>query len=146
LLCQQVNLSNANAARELTTILLVDDDPNILSPLRWLLEREGLRVLTAPDGEAALAAVAVESPGLIVTDWMMPHVDGVELCQRLKRDTATADIPVVMLSAALPPHQKEQLWDILLLKPAPIRLLIMEIRTLLERAQSGLRSRRSPER
>jgi DNA-binding response OmpR family regulator len=73
----------------LTTILLVDDDPNILRPLRWLLEREGLRELTAPDGEAALAAVAVESPGLIVTDWMMPHVDGVELCQQLKRDTAT---------------------------------------------------------
>ena len=105
-----------------------------------------MRVLTAPDGEAALAAVAVESPGLIVTDWMMPHVDGVELCQQLKRDTATADIPVVMLSAALPPHPKEQLWDLLLLKPAPIGRLIKEIRTLLERAQSGLRSRRSQER
>src|ERR1700709_644474 len=92
---------------KLGTILLVDDDPNILRPLRWLLEREGFRVLTALDGQAALAAAAIERPGLIVTDWMMPRIDGVELCRRLKADIAMAGIPVVMLSAALPPHPSE---------------------------------------
>jgi CheY-like chemotaxis protein len=67
-----------------------------------------------------------------VTDWMMPRVDGVELCRRLKGDTATADIPVVMLSAALPPHPKEPLWDVLLLKPTPIGRLIKTIHALLD--------------
>ena len=123
---------DAKAARELATILLVDDDPNILRPLQLLVEREGYRVLTAQDGETALAIAAIESPRLIVTDWMMPRVDGVELCRRLKGDTATADIPVVMLSAALPPHPNEQLWDVLLLKPAPIGRLIKTIHALLE--------------
>ncbi|MBB5443128.1 MULTISPECIES: response regulator [unclassified Paraburkholderia] len=113
-------------------VLLVDDDPNILRPLRLLVEREGYRVLTAGDGEAALAVAAIESPGLIVTDWMMPRVDGVELCRRLKGDTATADIPVVMLSAALPPEPAEPLWDVLLLKPVPINRLIKSIHCLLD--------------
>lgn len=89
-------------------------------------------MFTALDGQAALAAVAIERPGLIVTDWMMPRVDGVELCRRLKSDIATATIPVVMLSAALPPHLGEQLWDVLLLKPAPIGRLIKVIHSLLD--------------
>ncbi|MFM0729143.1 response regulator [Paraburkholderia sediminicola] len=119
-------------ARKLATIPLVDDAPNILRPLRWLLEREGFRVLTALDGQAALAAAAIESPNLIVTDWMMPRIEGVELCRRLKADVAMAGIPVVMLSAALPPHPSEQLWDALWLKPAPIGQLIKLIHNLLD--------------
>ncbi|MBK5051231.1 response regulator [Paraburkholderia domus] len=121
-----------NGTSGLATVLLVDDDPNILRPLKLLVEREGYRVVTALDGRAALAAAAIESPGLIVTDWMMPHVDGVELCRRLKGDPATADIPVVMLSAAFPPTPNEPLWDVLLRKPAPIGHLIRAIHSLLD--------------
>ena len=121
----------------MATILLVDDDPNILRPLRLLLEREGYRVLTAPDGQAALAAAVVESPNLIVTDWMMPRMDGVGLCRRLKDDAATADIPVVMLSAASPPSPVERLWNVLLPKPTPIARLIQVICTLLKGRGSG---------
>ena len=122
-----------NGTSGLATILLVDDDPNILRPLQLLVEREGYRVVTAPDGKAALAAAVIENPGLIVTDWMMPDVDGVELCRRLKGEPATADIPVVMLSAALPPTPNEPLWDVLLRKPAPIGHLIGAIHSLLDR-------------
>ena len=125
--------SNTNGTTGLATVLLVDDDPNILRPLRLLVEREGYRVVTAHDGGAALAATAIENPGVIVTDWMMPHIDGVELCRRLKGNPATADIPVVMLSAALPPTPKEPLWDVLLRKPAPIAHLTKAIHTLLSR-------------
>ncbi|ANB72255.1 response regulator [Paraburkholderia phytofirmans] len=121
----------------MATILLVDDDPNILHPLRLLLEREGYRVLTAPDGQAALSATVVESPNLIVTDWMMPRMDGVGLCRRLKDDAATAEIPVVMLSAASPPPPVEPLWDVLLPKPTPIARLIKEIRTLVKERGSS---------
>lgn len=124
-------------------MLLVDDDPNILRPLRLLVEREGYRVLTADNGATALAIVVVDSPGLIVTDWMMPCVDGVELCRRLKGDTATADIPVVMLSAALPPDPGEQLWDVLLLKPAPIGRLMKTIHNLLNEAHPEVPGRTS---
>ncbi|MCG5078510.1 response regulator [Paraburkholderia tagetis] len=116
----------------MATVLLVDDDPNILRPLRLLVEREGYRVLTAGDGEAALAIAAIEGPSLVVTDWMMPRMDGVELCRRLKGNSATADIPVVMLSAALPPNPEVPLWDVLLRKPAPIGRLTNAIHGLLD--------------
>lgn len=115
--------------------------PEILRPLKLLVEFEGYRVLTARDGEAALVAASIRRPNLIVTDWMMPRVDGIELCPRLRNDSATADIPVVILSAALPPPQTERLWDVLLLKPTPINGLLKEIRSLLEHAQSDARSR-----
>lgn len=68
-----------NVASGLATVLLVDVDPNILRPLRLLVSGEGYLVLTVGDGEAALAVAAIESPGLIVADWMMSHVNGVEL-------------------------------------------------------------------
>ena len=88
-------------------------------------------MLTAQNGEAALAAAAIERPNLIVTDWMMPRIDGVELCRRLKDDAATAGIPVVMLSAALPPHPAERQWDEFLRKPTPMGRLMNVIRALL---------------
>jgi DNA-binding response OmpR family regulator len=118
------------------TILLVDDDPKTLRPLRILLETEGYRVLTALDGKAAESVTEVDRPDLIVTDWMMPGVDGVALCRWLKADSATAAIPVVMLSAAEPPRPDEPLWDVLLRKPTPIARLVEGISDLLETHRS----------
>jgi len=85
------------------TILFVDDDAKFLRPLQILLEGEGYRVLTALNGKAAASLTEVERPDLVVTDWMMPGVDGVALCRWLSADRATACIPIVMLSAAQPP-------------------------------------------
>lgn len=141
LLRYHVDLRLSRKCEILATILLVDDDPKILRPLQLLVEIEGYRVLTARDGEAALVATVTQHPNLIVTDWMMPRVDGIELCRRLRNDSATADIPVVMLSAAQPPPQTERLWDVLLLKPTPINALMKVIRSLLEHTQSDARSR-----
>ncbi|WP_434660751.1 response regulator [Paraburkholderia sp. A3BS-1L] len=118
------------------TILLVDDDRKILEPLRILLEAEGYRVLTALNGAAAESITEVERPDLIVTDWMMPGVDGVGLCRWLKPDKATAAIPVVMLSAAQPPGSRERLWDVFLRKPTPIARLIAAVSTLLDTSRS----------
>ena len=89
------------------------------------MEREGFRLVTALDGRAALAAAGIERPGL-VTDRMMPGIDRVELCRRLKGETAAVAVSVVMLSAALPPHPEE------LLKPTPIGRLMKTIHALLE--------------
>ena len=79
---------------------------------------------------AAVAITEADRPDLIVTDWMMPGMDGVALCRRLKADKATAAIPVVMLSAAQPPHPRERLWDVLLRKPTPIAPLFDVISNL----------------
>lgn len=100
--------------------------------MRILLEEKGWCVLTALSGEAAISITEVERPDLIVTDWMIPGMDGVALCRWLKVGKATAAIPVVMLSAVQPPHSGERLWDVLLMKPTPIGYLIEVINNLVE--------------
>ena len=80
-------------------ILLVDDDPDILKVNRVLLEREGYDVLTATGGEEAIELVKGGEVDLMVLDIMMPNVDGFEVCQRLKEDDSSVEIPVLMLTA-----------------------------------------------
>ena len=77
-------------------ILLVDDDPTLLSVLARRLTREGYEVGTAPSGPAALAALDRGWPALLIVDLMMPGMDGFELCRRVKR---IADLPIIVLSA-----------------------------------------------
>ena len=80
-------------------ILVVDDEEDILKLVDYNLSREGFRVQCVDTGEKALAAAAEQTPDLIVLDLMLPAVDGLEVCRRLKSDESTADIPVVMLTA-----------------------------------------------
>lgn len=115
------------------TILLVDDDTKLLHALQTVLEGEGYRVLTAPDGEIATAIAVKNLPDLVITDWMMPRVDGVALCTRIKADPTTNNIPVVMWSAALLPLPEEPLWNVFLRKPIPIERLLEAITNLLHR-------------
>ena len=82
------------------TVLVVDDQPPIVELLRDLLEDEGLVVLTAPDGLAALAVATATPPDLILTDLMMPRLDGRALRARLQEQPRTAQIPVLLMSAA----------------------------------------------
>jgi len=77
-------------------LLLVDDDPTLLSVLARRLTREGFDVRTAGSGQAALAAMERSWPALVVVDVMMPGMDGFELCRRIKR---IADLPIIVLSA-----------------------------------------------
>jgi len=77
-------------------ILVVDDDPKIVTLVRTYLEREGLSVITAGDGRAALAAVGATPPRLIVLDLMLPELDGLALLRIVRERT---EIPIVILSA-----------------------------------------------
>ncbi|MGF6700924.1 DNA-binding response OmpR family regulator [Paraburkholderia sp. MM5496-R1] len=120
----------------MSTILVVDDDPNILTALRFLLEPEGYHVLTAQNGEAALTAAGIESPALVVTDWKMPRLDGVELCWRLRRSRATAGILLVMAAGMLAPPSAGRPWDVFLLKPVQAVCLLNAIRGLLLQVSS----------
>lgn len=80
-------------------ILIVDDEPNILLSLQFLMKKAGYDVRTATDGEEALAEIARAKPDLVLLDVMMPELDGEAVLRRLKDDPATRDLPVVMISA-----------------------------------------------
>lgn len=80
-------------------ILLVDDESHILHVVDLKLANAGYRVLTAEDGEEGLAAAIEHRPNLIITDYQMPFMTGLELCVALKRHEATASIPALMLTA-----------------------------------------------
>jgi two-component system, OmpR family, phosphate regulon response regulator PhoB len=80
-------------------VLLVEDEPAQREVLSYNLEAEGFRVVQAEDGEEAMAFVREELPDLIVLDWMMPNLSGLEVCRRLKSRPETRKVPVIMLSA-----------------------------------------------
>ncbi len=80
-------------------VLIVDDEPNILISLEFLMKREGFQVFTAPDGEAALEQVASHRPDMILLDVMMPKKNGYEVCQAVRAHPEWQDIKIIMLSA-----------------------------------------------
>lgn len=81
------------------TALLAEDDPDIQLVARLSLKRAGFIVTVVGNGVQALAAVAQAPPDVVLLDWMMPELDGLETCRRLKADPATAAIPVIFLTA-----------------------------------------------
>jgi two-component system alkaline phosphatase synthesis response regulator PhoP len=80
-------------------ILVVEDEQDILDLVRLYLEKEGYRVCTAVTGQDALKQVKAERPDLVVLDLMLPGLDGIEVCKRLRADPATALLPIIMLTA-----------------------------------------------
>jgi DNA-binding response OmpR family regulator len=80
-------------------VLVVDDDPRLLHIVAMYLRIEGYDVAVAPDGQAALAGIAEQPPDLIILDIMMPGLDGIETCRRIRADPTTSGIPVLMFSA-----------------------------------------------
>jgi diguanylate cyclase (GGDEF)-like protein len=93
------NTTTTVSAPSKGTILIVDDTSVNLQLLNLLLSRHGYRILTAVDGNIALAAIQQELPDLILLDIMMPGMDGYEVCEQLKRQDSTKDIPIVFISA-----------------------------------------------
>ena len=81
------------------TVLVVDDERDILELVKYNLDKEGYQVTTVASGEDALLATRSRMPDLIVLDLMLPGVDGLEVCRRLKADPRTSGIPIVMLTA-----------------------------------------------
>lgn len=80
-------------------LLLVEDDTALAELVAWHFNREGFAVRHAPTGDEALILVAERVPDLILLDWMVPGVSGIEICRQLRRDANTANIPVIMLTA-----------------------------------------------
>ena len=81
------------------TILVADDESHILNVVSLKLRNAGFRVLTASDGQEALELATNEKPDLLITDYHMPHLSGLELCRRMKQNEVTRGIPAIMLTA-----------------------------------------------
>ncbi len=80
-------------------ILLVEDDAALAELLVWHLERDGHRVDRTPDGEEALLRASESPPDIVLLDWMIEGLSGIEVCRRLRRGVATANVPIIMLTA-----------------------------------------------
>ena len=117
-------------------ILIVDDEPNILVSLEYLMKREGFEVLLARDGQEALDVLRRERPRLVLLDVMMPRKSGFEVCQELRADEAIRDTLVLMLTAkGRDTDVAKGLGvgaDAYVTKPFSTRELVEKVRALLE--------------
>ena len=83
----------------LRSVLVVDDEPNIVLSLEFLMKKAGLEVRTATDGDAALKAMREQTPDLVLLDISMPNGDGFEVCRRIRANPAWRDVRIIMLTA-----------------------------------------------
>jgi DNA-binding response OmpR family regulator len=120
------------------TILVVDDEPAITASLSYCLEQEGYRVIVASSGEDAARKILNSIPDLIISDIMMPGVDGYELCRRIRDYYKTREIPFLFLSAKSTAESKIRGMklgsDDYITKPFDLRDLITKVGRLLSRA------------
>ncbi len=120
-------------------ILVVDDEPMIVSTVRAYLEREGYQVLEANDGRQALEIFRQEQPDLIVLDLMLPEVDGLEVCRQIRR---SSDVPIIMLTARQEDADKlvglELGADDYVTKPFSPRELVARVKVVLRRVRPAL--------
>jgi two-component system, OmpR family, alkaline phosphatase synthesis response regulator PhoP len=120
-------------------ILVVDDEPDLLELVHYTLTRAGYQVCCVKSGEEALTQVETRPPDLIVLDLMLPGMDGLEICQRLKRASQTAAIPIVMLTARSAEADVvtglELGADDYLTKPFSPRVLSARVKAVLRRQQ-----------
>ena len=121
-------------------ILVVDDEPEAVELVEFNLKQAGFEVLSAADGAEALKKARSALPSLIVLDLMIPEVDGLEVCRMLRRDPATSDIPIVMLTAKAAEIDRvvglELGADDYLTKPFSPRELVLRVKKLLQRAKA----------
>lgn len=128
------------------TVLVVEDEPAQREVLGYNLEAEGFRVAKAENGEEALILVDEEQPDIIVLDWMLPNVSGIEVCRQLKTRSDTRNVPIIMLSARSEEVDRvrglETGADDYVIKPYSVVELMARVRAQLRRtrpAAAGLR-------
>lgn len=120
-------------------VLIIEDEPAQREVLIYNLTAEGYRVSTAEDGEKGLEAVEDDMPDIIVLDWMLPHVSGIEVCRQLKTRPETRSIPIIMLSARSEEVDRvrglETGADDYVVKPYAVAELMARVRTQLRRVR-----------
>ena len=122
----------------MSTILVVEDDTDIRALVEAKLTQAGYEVHTEHDGEAGLAAARVVEPDLIILDWMLPRLTGLEVCVAIRADATLANVPIILLTARAQEADLERGFaagaDDYLTKPFSPRELATRVAVLLERA------------
>lgn len=121
-------------------ILVVDDDPDIAVLIAHKFREDGHDTVVRADGVSGLAEIRTSHPDLVVLDWMMPGMNGLELCREIRSDTSTATTKVLMLTARGQAHEVDRAVeagvDAFMQKPFSPRELLARARSLLERTAS----------
>jgi two-component system, OmpR family, phosphate regulon response regulator PhoB len=120
------------------TILVVEDEAPLVTLLRYNLEKQGFRVEEATDGQEALLKVSESRPDLILLDWMLPSLSGIEVCRQIRRRPATRDLPIIMVTARVEDQDAVRALDTgaddYITKPFALDALMARIRALLRRS------------
>lgn len=128
--------------RDALKILLIEDEPAQQELLRYNLEKHGYKVAVAGDGEEGLLQAQEENPALILLDWMLPGLSGIEICRQLKRGKATRGVPIIMLTARGEESDKVRGFDTgaddYIVKPYSVVELLARVRAMIRRNMSGI--------
>jgi two-component system, OmpR family, phosphate regulon response regulator PhoB len=120
-------------------VLIVEDEAPLVTLLRYNLEKEGFEVSEASDGEEALTRIAEHKPDIVLLDWMLPLVSGIEVCRQIRRSAQTRTLPVVMLTARGEEADRvrglDSGADDYIPKPFSLRELAARLRAIMRRAQ-----------
>jgi two-component system, OmpR family, phosphate regulon response regulator PhoB len=121
-------------------VLVVEDEASLVTMLRYNLEKQGFRVDEAADGQEALTRIAETQPDLVLLDWMLPVVSGIEVCRQIRRRPATRELPVIMLTARTEDQDAVRALntgaDDYVTKPFNLDSLLARMRALLRRSGS----------
>ena len=119
------------------SVLIIEDEPNQAELIRYNLESEGYRVAIACDGEDGLIQAMETIPDIILLDWMIPKVSGIEVCRQLRKIESTTEIPIILLTARSEESDKVRALDIgaddYITKPYSIKELLARVRAALRR-------------
>ena len=125
-----------------TRLLLAEDDPAMVELLRWTFEKDGFEVVHTPSGEEALLLAVETAPDLVILDWMLEELSGIEVCRRLRRAPETANLPIIMLTARGEEADRvrglETGADDYVTKPFSPPELVARIRAVLRRVRPAL--------
>ena len=121
-------------------VLVVEDDAAIATMLRYNLEKHGYRVEEAVDGQEAITRIAETQPDLVLLDWMLPAMSGIEVCRQIRRRPETRDLPVIMVTARAEDQDSVRGLntgaDDYITKPFSIEALLARVRALLRRSNT----------
>jgi CheY-like chemotaxis protein len=127
---REPSAGDGSAEPQAGPIIIVDDEPVILELIRDILHDEGFTVITASTGATALQLIKQRPVALVLTDLMMPNLTGLELARRLRSDPETAAVPLILMSAAMPPGVSDFFADVIH-KPFPLDVIVEVVRRTL---------------
>jgi len=126
----------------LANVLLVEDEKSIVTLIKYNLEKEGFKVFCAETGEDGLKIIKEKIPDLVILDWMLPDLSGVEVCRQIKKDKKLKNIPILILTAKGEPDDKikglEVGADDYVTKPFNNKELLLRIKSLIKRSKPSL--------